>query len=124
MVGARQRQRWRAAGCRWAAWPLICGAFVFAGLPLPNPAFAQGASRKVISGPPPEYPVLAHKLNIHGIARVRLTITREGRVKNVKEVGGSPVLVAALAEAVKKWRYESAATENEAEVKFDFNEGR
>jgi TonB family protein len=120
-MGARQRQRWKAAGCRWVAWPLVCGALLFAGLaPEANPVFAQEGSRKLNSGPPPEYPALARKLNIHGIARVRFTITRDGRVRNVKEVGGSPVLVTALAEAVKKWRYESAATENEAEVKFDF----
>ena len=120
MVGARQRQRWKAAGCRWVAWPLVICTLAFAGLPLPSPVFAQEGRRKLTSGPLPEYPALARKLNIRGIARVRFTITREGRVKNVKDVGGSPVLVAALAEAVTKWKYEFASTENEAEVKFDF----
>jgi TonB family protein len=120
MVGARQRQCWKAAGCRWVAWPLVFCGLMFAGLPPPNPVFAQEGNRKLHSGPTPEYPALARKLNIHGIARVRFTITKDGKVKNVKEVGGSPVLVAALAEAVKKWKYEFASTENEAETKFDF----
>ncbi len=119
MSAVTQRRPWRA-GCRWIAWPLVLCTLVFTCLPLPNPVFAQEGGRKLTSGPPPEYPALARKLNIHGIARIRFTITRDGRVKNVREVGGSPVLVTALAEAVKKWRYEVATTENEAEVKFDF----
>jgi outer membrane biosynthesis protein TonB len=54
------------------------------------------------------------------VARVLLTVTSDGRVVGVKELGGNPVLVAALAQAVRKWKYESADHESEIEVRFEF----
>jgi TonB family protein len=84
------------------------------------PAVAEEPGRKLKSGSPPEYPALARKLNIKGVARVQITITKDGRVKGVKELGGNPVLLSALVEAVKKWRYEASDTETVAEVKFEF----
>lgn len=80
----------------------------------------QTASRKVKLSAPPDYPELAKKMNLHGIARVLLTVAPEGRVVTVKELGGHPVLVAALVDAVKKWRYEPADRESLIEVKFEF----
>jgi TonB family protein len=85
-----------------------------------TPVLAQETSRKLKSGPPPEYPELARKLNITGSARVRITVTAEGRVKDVKEVGGNPVLLRSLVDAVKKWRYEPSTTESIIEVTFNF----
>lgn len=120
MVCAGQSPGWKVAVGRWVAWPLIFFALICAGPPPPNSALAQETSRKLKSGPPPEYPVLAHKLNIQGSARVRFTITRDGKVRDVKEVGGNPVLLRALVEAVKNWKYESAAAENDGDVLFDF----
>jgi TonB family protein len=76
--------------------------------------------RKAKSNPPPEYPELAKRLNIRGVARVRVTITPDGAVKEVRELGGNPVLVEALAHAVKKWKYEPADKTSVLEVKFDF----
>lgn len=81
---------------------------------------AQSSSRKPKSNPPPEYPELARKMNITGTARVLLTVMPDGSVTTVKELGGNPVLVAALVKAVKKWKYEPADRENEIEVKFEF----
>src|SRR5262245_66589739 len=76
--------------------------------------------RKIKSNPPPEYPELARKMNIQGIARVLITVTPEGTVTTVKELGGNPVLVAALVRAVKGWKYEPADRESEIEIKYDF----
>ena len=80
----------------------------------------QTASRKVKLSAPPDYPELAKKMNLHGVARVLLTVAPEGKVVTVKELGGHPVLVAALVDAVKKWRYEAADRESLIEVKFEF----
>jgi len=80
----------------------------------------QSSSRKVKSNPPPEYPELARKMNITGAARVLVTVANDGSVTTVKELGGNPVLVAALVKAVKKWKYEAADRESEIEVKFEF----
>ena len=85
---------------------------------------SQGATRKLKVSVPPEYPELARKMNIQGVARVLLTVTSDGRVVGVKELGGNPVLVAALVQAVRKWKYESADRESEIEVRFEFVQNR
>jgi TonB family protein len=69
---------------------------------------------------PPEYPELARKMNIQGVARVLLTVSPDGKVGTVKELGGNPILVAALMDAVKKWKYESADHESAVEVRYEF----
>jgi TonB family protein len=81
---------------------------------------SQGSTRKAKVSTPPEYPELARKLKIQGVARVLLTVTPDGRVIGVKELGGNPVLLSALADAVKKWRYEAADHESTIEVRFEF----
>jgi len=77
--------------------------------------------RKIKNRIAPEYPDLAIKTRITGVARVQLTITPEGTVKDVKELGGSPVLLAALVRAVKQWKYEPGAKDTEVEVKANFS---
>ena len=87
-------------------------------------AAQQGSTRKLKLSTPPEYPELARKMNIQGVARVLLTVTPDGRVVGVKELGGNPVLVAALVQAVRKWKYEPSDRESEIEVRFEFSQGR
>lgn len=79
-------------------------------------------ARKLKSSSPPEYPELAKRMNIKGIARVELTVAPDGTVRNVKELGGNPVLVDALKRAVSKWRYEPAENSTFLEVQFTFGE--
>ena len=76
--------------------------------------------RRLRSGDPPEYPELAKKLNLRGVARVQVTITPDGSVKEIKELGGNPLLLAALTSAVKKWKYEATDKVSTLEVKFAF----
>jgi TonB family protein len=83
----------------------------------------QANTRKLKFRVPPEYPEIARKMNIQGVARVLLTVAPDGRVVDVKELGGNPVLVAALVQAVKKWKYEPADRESEIEVRFEFAPG-
>lgn len=83
---------------------------------------SQATVRKLKVSVPPEYPELARKMNIQGVARVLLTVTPDGKVAGVKELGGNPVLVASLVQAVKKWKYESADRESEIEVRFEFTQ--
>jgi TonB family protein len=80
----------------------------------------QGPLRKVKLSPPPEYPELARKMSIQGVARVLVWVNPDGKVADVKELGGNPVLVAALVQAVKKWRYEAADKQTTIEVRFEF----
>jgi TonB family protein len=83
---------------------------------------SQSTARKLKVSVPPEYPELARKMNIQGVARVLLTVASDGRVVGVKELGGNPVLVASLVQAVHKWKYESADRESEIEVRFEFTQ--
>jgi len=85
-----------------------------------NPACAQGAARKIKTRIEPAYPELAKKNNISGSARVELLISPDGKVKDVKVLGGNPVLVQAVVSAVMKWKYEPAAEESTVIIKFDF----
>ncbi len=85
-----------------------------------HPASAQATLRKVKNRVDPVYPDLAKRNNISGSARVELLITTDGRVKDVKVLGGNPVLVDAVVAAVTKWKYEPAAEESSVVIKFDF----
>jgi protein TonB len=86
-----------------------------------NFSFAQTTSRKIKNRVEPVYPELAKRNNISGSARVELLVTPDGRVKDVKVLGGNPVLVQAVMAAVVKWKYEPAAEESSVIIKFDFN---
>ena len=86
-----------------------------------NYSFAQAVPRKIKNRVEPVYPELAKRNNIMGSARVELLVAPDGRVKDVKVLGGNPVLVQAVMAAVVKWKYEPAAEESSVVIKFDFN---
>jgi TonB family protein len=83
------------------------------------PAFAQDG-RKAKFSIQPAYPELARKNNIQGSARLQVVVAADGNIKDIKVLGGSPVLVQAAVDAVKKWKYETAAAESTVILKFDF----
>ena len=82
---------------------------------------AQEVDRKVKVRVQPEYPELAKRNNIRGIARVQLLVAADGKVKDAKVVGGSPVLAQAAVDACRKWKYEPASGESTLIVSFEFN---
>lgn len=84
-------------------------------------SFAQTTARKIKTRVEPVYPDVARRNNITGSARVELLITPDGKVKDVRVLGGNPVLVQAVLVAVVKWKYEPAAEESSTVLKFDFN---
>ena len=103
---------------------LLCGLFLLpqaVGFQMSILIEASEQGRKIRTRVNPEYPDLAVKARISGTARVQLTVSPEGTVKDVKELGGSPVLLAALVRAVKQWKYEAAPKETAVEVKAAFN---
>ncbi|MGC2695258.1 MAG: energy transducer TonB [Candidatus Angelobacter sp.] len=99
---------------------LLCSSAMAAQSAPPQTTQTQTNTRKAKLNPPPEYPELARKMNIQGMARVLAKVAADGEVVGVKELGGNPVLVSALANAVKKWKYEPAEHESEIEIKFEF----
>lgn len=95
------------------------------------PVFAQATqtpvaqeNRKTKFTVQPEYPELAKKNNISGTARVQAVIAPDGTVKEVKILGGSPVLTQAAVDAVKRWKYEPGPVATTAVLKFDFKPGQ
>jgi TonB family protein len=78
------------------------------------------AERKLKLQVAPVYPELARKLAVTGTVKVQLTIASNGSVKQAKLVGGHPLLVDPVMDAVKRWKYEPgpAETVQVVEVKF------
>jgi TonB family protein len=112
---------------RIAAAILKIGVFCLLVLP---PAMALGgpdvthpsdAKRQLVNKVVPEYPELAKQFNMKGAVRLALVIKPDGHIKQVKVLGGNPLLARAAVEAVRKWRYSPADTESTVVVKLDFD---
>ena len=78
-------------------------------------------SRKVKVRVQPTYPDLARKMSISGTVKIEVVVTASGLVKSTKVLGGHPVLVSAANDAVKRWKFEPAATETTSVVEVKFN---
>lgn len=77
-------------------------------------------NRKLIKKVDPVYPELARKMNMTGTVKVEITIAKDGSVTGVKTLGGNPVLVQAVEEAVKEWKYASGPEETKKALEFKF----
>jgi len=103
-------------------------ALVLVGLvSLQSPAFPQEinpteSKRKPTAKVQPKYPALARQLKLSGKVKVEATVTPDGRVKNTRTIGGSPVLVNAALDAIRMWRYEAAAKETVEAIEIDFKD--
>jgi TonB family protein len=86
-----------------------------------GPSSAQEDGRRIKSKVPPSYPELAKRMGVTGVVKLLVTIAPNGTVKSAKVVGGHPLLVDPAMEAVRKWRYEPAATETTETVEFRFD---
>ena len=60
---------------------------------------------KIIRRVDPVYPAIARQARVRGVVEVQATIGKDGRVREVRVLGGHPLLQQAAAEAVKKWVY-------------------
>ena len=92
---------------------------------VPRKASAQDASaeegkRKVRSKVVPEYPALAKQMNVTGKVKIEATISADGHVMGTRVVGGSPLLVNAALDALKKWRFEPASKDTTEVIEFEF----
>jgi TonB family protein len=85
--------------------------------PYPSLRIANGSSSKkqrqgtslllghLLSRVEPAYPAEAKQQGIQGTVKLHAIIGRNGSVKNLESVDGSPILVAAAMNAVRQWRY-------------------
>jgi len=67
--------------------------------------------RKVKSSVKPAYPDVARQMHITGTVRLEATVGPDGKVRDTRVVGGSPMLAQEATIAVKKWKYEEAPKE-------------
>jgi TonB family protein len=116
----KKQATWKPEISRWLCLMLALVSVVLGGFTSENGDKPQDSVRKLKTRVQPEYPELAKQMNIKGTARVLVTVSPDGTVKEVKELGGNPVLLDALTRAVKKWKYEPAATQSSFEVKYEF----
>jgi len=77
-------------------------------------------ARKVKSKVTPVYPELARQMNIGGVVKVQVRVASSGEVKDMRVIGGHPVLVNAVVNAVQKWRYEARPQETTESLEFHF----
>jgi TonB family protein len=89
----------------------------------PNTAAANApveATRRVERTVLPQYPEIAERMKLTGTAQVTALVKRDGTVKEVRIVGGHPLLADALVRAVKQWKYQPGSRETLEVVKFSF----
>ncbi len=70
----------------------------------------------------PKYPALARQLKLSGKVKLELIVTPDGRVKDTRTIGGSPVLVSAALDAIRMWRYEAAPKETVEVIEIEFKD--
>jgi TonB family protein len=100
---------------------MLLGAALLLLLPAGSWSQQTELSRKVKSKVLPVYPELARRMGIVGVVKIAVVVSPNGSVKSSKVVGGHPVLAPAALEAVRKWRFEPAASESSGVIEFKFD---
>ncbi len=77
-------------------------------------------TRKLISNPTPAYPETARRFRLTGVVKVQVVISTDGQIKSTKVIGGHPLLVNAVEETLKSWKYAPAGAETTALLEFNF----
>jgi TonB family protein len=80
----------------------------------------DNGGRKVKSAVKPDYPQVARQMRVTGTVRLEATVAPDGKVRDTKVVGGSPLLVQEAVTAVKKWKYEEGSKETVENVEVVF----
>jgi TonB family protein len=78
-------------------------------------------SRKALSNPTPTYPEVARRLRLVGTVKVQIVIGADGRIKETTFRGGHPVLVNAVEETLKSWKYAPSSGETATQLEFNFH---
>ena len=79
--------------------------------PLPKPApgtvrISQGVSQGLLMKKvAPAYPAIAIQLHKEGTVEMLATVSKEGRIANIKVLNGDGMLTRAATDAVKQWQY-------------------
>jgi TonB family protein len=77
-------------------------------------------ARTVVHQVVPTYPEVARKMQMSGVVKLRAKVAPNGNVKSVEALGGSPLLVQAAEDAVRKWKYAPAPKETREMIELRF----
>jgi TonB family protein len=95
----------------------LCGvAFTQAGMAQTEDHGARRAIEKVA----PVYPELAKRAHIQGAVKLEVVVRPNGSVKATTVLGGSPALIIAATDAVRRWKFEAARDETTEIVQVTF----
>ncbi len=78
-------------------------------------------SRKAVSNPVPAYPEIAKRMRLAGVVKVQVVIGTDGRIKETNVIGGHPILVNAVEDTLKNWKYAPASGETTTQLEFNFH---
>src|SRR5579862_6293083 len=88
---------------------------------VPTVLAEEAGERKTKVKTSPKYPDLARRMKITGVVKVQATVAPNGSVKNIRVLGGHPVLANAVIDAVQNWRFETASQETIETLEFRFD---
>ncbi len=77
--------------------------------------------RKVLVRVTPVYPELARRISLSGTIRISVTVAPNGDVKQLKALGGSPLLIQAAQDALWKWKWQTAPAESQELIEISFH---
>jgi protein TonB len=88
-------------------------------IPVPSAPGTVKVSQGVIQGllirkVSPVYPQQALQMHIQGSVQLQASISKEGKISNVKTLSGDPSLARAAADAVRQWKYKPYLLNGEA----------
>ena len=78
-------------------------------------------ARKLIARPAPVYPEMARKFALTGVVKVQVVIAPDGHIKDMKFIGGHPLLVATVEDTLKHWKYAPATSDSTDVLEFNFH---
>jgi TonB family protein len=100
---------------------ILAGALLAMALGLGVGNLQAQEGRKALSNPAPTYPEVAKKLRLVGTVKVQIVIAGDGRIKEKTFIGGHPVLVNAVEETLKNWKYAPGSGETTTQLEFNFH---
>jgi TonB family protein len=100
---------------------ILGGALLALALSLGVANLQAQEGRKALSNPAPSYPEVAKRLRLVGTVKVQIVIGTDGRIKEKSFIGGHPVLVNAVEETLKNWKYAAGSGETTTQLEFNFH---
>jgi len=104
----------------WRRFVLIGVLAIVTGAVMTSPGRAAEPERKTRSKVAPQYPEAARRMQLAGTVRLAAVVSADGQVTGTEVIGGHPILVAAVKDAVVRWKFQAAKQESREVLVFTF----